>query len=451
MPAPASPEPSPPVQSLRSQFKQAAVYEVASFGFGQFLRFVSNLILTRILYPEAFGLMAMLYLILYGIQMLTDVGLSQAAIRSPRGEDPAFLDTTWSIKGVRGLLLWIVASLLAWPVSVLFREPILLLVIPIGGASAFVQGLYSMRLLLLRRQLRPAPIITLDLSAQVLGLLTTIGLALLGAGLWALVAGTLVGATAHTAGSYALPGTYRERFRIEPEARREIMHFGRWIFASSVVTFAAGRGDQFVLGRLLGAAGLGVYNIAIALAEMPDALISRVIDGVLFPTYARVHNERPGDFVRIYYRTRLALDALAQTALGGLVALGPWIVHLLYDVRYHGAAAILQILALRTSFTVLAAPCETALFSQGHTMYGFRRNAAVTVATFIAMPVGHALGGPIGLIWGAALARAAAIPMLWPAARRLGMLRIHRELLFIVFLAAGYGLGRIFLSMLPAR
>jgi O-antigen/teichoic acid export membrane protein len=425
--------------------------EVAGFGLGQVLRLGSNLILTRILFPEAFGLMAMLYLVLYGLQMLTDVGIAPATIRSARGDDAVFLDTAWSIKAVRGLVLWVLACLLAWPVAALFKEPALRLVIPVGSATAFIQGLYSMRLLSLRRHLRPGPIVALDLSTQVLGLLTNVGLAWAGLGLWSLVIGSLVTTAAHTGLSYLLPGKHRERFRIEPEARHEIMHFGRWVYASSVVTFASGRGDQLVLGRLLGAASLGVYNIALALAEMPDALIGRLIESVLFPTYSRTHNERPAEFARIYYRTRLALDAVAHTALGGLVALGPWIVGLLYDSRYQGAAAMLQILALRTSITVLVAPCETALFSHGLSQYAFRRNAAVAVATFVAMPIGHTMGGTMGLVWGAALARIVAIPVLWPAARRLGILRLNREMLFVVFLAAGYGMGRTLLLLLPAR
>jgi O-antigen/teichoic acid export membrane protein len=268
---------------------------------------------------------------------------------------------------------------------------------------------------------------------------------------WALVIGTLVAAAAHTGFSFLLPGTYRERFRTDPAARHEVMHFGRWIFASSAVTFAASRSDQLVLGRLLGAASLGVYNIALALAELPDALVQRMIDGILFPAYGRVYNERPADLPRIYYRTRLALDTLAHTALGGLIALSPWIIHLLYDKRYQGAAPMLQILALRTSLTVLASPCETALFAQGLSLYNFRRNLAVTACTFIAMPVGHALGGATGLLWGTTVARAAALAMLWPAAKRLGILKLHRELLFIPLLASGYGMGRALLLILPHR
>jgi O-antigen/teichoic acid export membrane protein len=439
---------SPRSERLASRLAKGAAVEVAGFGAGQILRLAANLVLTRILFPEAFGLLAMLSLVLYGLMMLTDVGLGSAVIRSPRGEDPLFLDTVWSIKVVRGLSLWVAASVIAWPASILFRERALLLMLVVGSASPFIQGFCSMRWMVLRRHLRPVPLVVLDLSTQIIGLTASISLVWAGLGVWALVVGTLVGTAAHTVLSFALPGTHRERFRMDPDARREVMHFGRWIFASSAVTFAAGRGDQLVLGRLLGAASLGVYNIALALAELPDALVGRVIDGMLYPAYSRVHNERKWDLPRVYYRSRLALDALAHTALGGLIALSPWIIHLLYDRRYQDASSMLQIIALRTSLTVLASPCESALFAHGLSMYNFRRNLAVAVCTLVAMPIGHALGGTNGLLWGTTVARAAALPILWPAARKLGLLKFHRELLFIPLLACGYLLGRALLWIL---
>lgn len=436
-------------ETLRSKVTKAATLEVVGFGVGQALRLGANLILTRLLFPEAFGLSAMVHLILYGLQMLTDVGLTPALVRSPRGDEPVFLDTVWSIKVLRGLFLWILASALAWPASLLFREPMLLLIIPVGSASSFIQGLCSMRVMTLRRHVKPLPVITLDLATQFLSLVVMVGLALVGFGIWSLVIGSLVAVAANSGFSYTLPGTHSERFRIEPQARSELLHFGRWIYASSVLTFAAGRGDQLFLGRLIGAAGLGVYNIALALAEVPETVIRRVIESALYPAYSRIHNERPRDFSRVYYRTRLVLDAYAHTALGGLIAVGPWIVHLMYDPRYHAASTMLQLLALRASVTTLCSPCEIALMSQGQSKYGFRRNAAVALTTFVAMPVGYALGGATGLVCGTVVARAAAIPVLWPAARRSGMLRVDRELLFLVFLACGYCLGRVVLLVLP--
>jgi O-antigen/teichoic acid export membrane protein len=427
---------------LGSRLARGALVEGAGFGASQLIRLAANIVLTRLLFPEAFGLMAMLSLLLYGLGMLSDVGLAPAVIRSPRGDDPLFLDTTWSMKVLRGLGLWAAAALLAWPASLLFREPALLYMIPVGGASAFLQGLYSMRLLVLRRQLRPVPIVALDLATQVIGVTASVSLAFAGLGVWALVVGTLLATAANAGLSFLLPGTHRDRFRMDPDARREVMQFGKWIFASSVVTFVAGRGDQLVLGRLLGAASLGVYNIALALAELPGALVARMVDAMLFPAYARVRAERPADFRRVYYRSRLALDLVAHTALGGLIALAPWIIDLLYDDRYLSAAPMLQILAFRTSLTLLAGPCETALFAHGFSIYGFRRNLAVAVSTFIAMPVGYAFGEAAGLLWGSAVARAAAFVAIWPAARRLGILSLRREFLFVPLLAGGYVLGR---------
>jgi O-antigen/teichoic acid export membrane protein len=192
-----------------------------------------------------------------------------------------------------------------------------------------------------------------------------------------------------------------------------------------------------------------VFNIALALAELPLAVAGRLIEGLLYPSYARVNQERPADFCRVYYRSRLVLDFMVHTALGGLVALAPWLIHVMYDHRYQDAAPMLQVLALRTSLTILANPCQSALFVRGLSVYAFRRNLVVAICTFLAMPIGNELAGAMGLLWGTAVARAAALPMLWPAAKAAGVLRLEREFLFIPFLALGYGLGRAVLLVLP--
>jgi O-antigen/teichoic acid export membrane protein len=440
-----------PRRGLGQRLVRGAVVEAAGFGLAQVIRLAANLVLARLLFPAAFGLMAMLSLVIYGIYMLTDVGIAQAVVRSERGDDPAFLDTAWSIQATRGLFLWVVASLLAWPIAQLFREPTLLLLVPVGSASAFLHGLASTRVLTLRRKLRPLPIVALETSTQLVGVLAMIGLAWAGFGVWSLVAGNLLSAALQAGLSHFLPGTHRERLRIDREARAEIARFGRWIYASSAMTFVAGRADQLVLGRLLGAASLGLYNIGLALAEAPEALANRVIAGIFYPLYARVHNEHPGELPRLYYRTRLAFDAVVHTALGGLVALSPWLITLLYDRRYVDAIPMLQILAVRTSVGLLAAPLETALTSQGHSVYGFRRNFFVGLSTFVAMPLGNAFWGVAGLLWGSTLARVAALAVLWPAARQRGLLRLRRELLAPLFLAVGYGLGGALAWILPGR
>jgi O-antigen/teichoic acid export membrane protein len=295
---------------------------------------------------------------------------------------------------------------------------------------------------LMRRHLRPLPIAILELSAQVSGMLATVIAAhFFHLGVSALVVGTLTNSFVHTGGSYLIPHPHKDRFGIEPQAKQEIFNFGRWIFLSSAVTFFAGRGDQFVLGRLLGAANLGLYNIALTLAEAPEALGTRVIGGVLYPLYARIYNERPDELPRAYYRSRLGFDALSHTALGGLYALAPFIIGVLYDERYKEAYTMLQILALRTAFSLMAVPCETCLTARGLSVYGFRRNSFVAVSVLVFLPIGHHFWGTSGVLWATAVSRIAALVALWPAARAHGILRLERELLVPVFLGFGYVLG----------
>jgi O-antigen/teichoic acid export membrane protein len=434
--------PAAPPEGLTKRAVSASVFEVATYGTAQIVRLGSSVILTRILFPEAFGVMTMLSLVLYGLHMLSDVGILQAVVQSERGDDPVFLNTAFTMQAIRGVVLWTVAALLAWPMSLLFKEPSLTWIIPAGALGSLLYGLTSMRICALRRHLRPLPIAILEITSQVGGLVATvISAKFFHMGVAALVVGTLTNSVLHTGGSHLIRYPHKDRFGMEPRARQEILTFGRWIFLSSIVTFAAGRGDQFVLGRVLGATNLGLYNIALTLAEAPEMLGNRVISGVLYPLYARIYNQRPEDLPRTYYRSRLAFDAVLHTSLGGLFALSYFIIDLLYDPRYLDAYRMLQILAVRTAFSLMAVPCETCLTARGLSVYGFRRNLFVAVSVFVFLPIGYYVAGIDGVLWATAVSRVAALVALWPAARVHGILRLERELLVPVFLAVGYALG----------
>lgn len=436
--------------AIQSAFR-ASLVEGSTFALSQALRLVSSMILTRVLLPEAFGVMAMLSLLLYGLHMLSDVGILQAVVRSPRGEDPAFLHTAFSIQALRGVWLWLTASALAWPLALLFREPSLVWIVPVGALGALLDGMASLRSCLLLREMRPLSLGFLELGAQVCGAaVTLVSAGLLELGVWSLVAGTLASGCVQTLGSHLLPHSHRDGFRWEPAARQEIFQFGRWIFASSAVTFLAGRGDQLMLGRILGASNLGLYNIAASLADLPEGLAQRFIRGVLYPVYARVFNERPADIMRVYYRSRLAFDALMQTAIGGLYAMAPWLIGLLYDARYQSASIMLQVLALRSALTLMAVPCESVLTAGGLGKYGFRANVTLAASVLVLLPVGYVLAGAEGVLWATVASRASALATLWHGAKEQGVLRFKRELVAPLAIAAGYLLGKGALWLLGA-
>src|SRR6056297_894581 len=110
--------------ALRARAIRSTALTVFKFGGANFLRLGSNLILTRILFPEAFGLMALVAVFLTGLKMFSDFGLNASIIRSARGDDPIFLQTAWTVQILRGIMLWLISVMLAGPVAAFYEEPL---------------------------------------------------------------------------------------------------------------------------------------------------------------------------------------------------------------------------------------------------------------------------------------------------------------------------------------
>lgn len=142
---------------------------------------------------------------------------------------------------------------------------------------------------------------------------------------------------------------YRTHFRWDPETRREIMHFGRWILGSSVASFVDTQRDRLFIGRLLGMGTLGGYGVARFVSEAIGAAVNRAITGVLYPVFSQLHRDEPERLADDYEFNTLRIDAVAQPALGVLAMVGDFVIMLLWDDRYGEAGWMLRILCARVA------------------------------------------------------------------------------------------------------
>jgi O-antigen/teichoic acid export membrane protein len=111
------------MSSIKKLAIRGAVWTIASYGTSQILRFGSNLILTRLLIPDVFGLMALVYVFISGLHLFSDIGIGTSIIQNKRGDDPVFLNTAWTMQVIRGVGLWICSLLIAWPVAAFYAKP----------------------------------------------------------------------------------------------------------------------------------------------------------------------------------------------------------------------------------------------------------------------------------------------------------------------------------------
>lgn len=399
--------PPEPRESIAKPAIRSSVWTLGGYGVGQIVRLGGNVLLARLLFPDVFGLMALVFVFVSGLAMFSDVGTGPAIVQSPRGDDERFLRTAWTIQCVRGGLLWAVSWIIAFPVAFFYGEPLLRWLVPAAAANALISGFESTAMHTAQRKLRLERLTILEVVSQVTGLLATVGLAAASRALhgandpravWAMVAGSLVSSLTRVAMSHLYLPSIRHRFTLDRESMRQLLHFGRWIFVSTVLTFCAFQADRLIFGKMIPLALLGVYSIGATLAALPTEAVARLGNVVIFPAYARIH-DRP-DFNALYARVRFPVVVGGAAIVTALLAGGPFLVGFLYDARYAQAGWILQLLSAAAWFRMLGVTNEAALLATGRVKWMASGNGAKAVGMALTLPLGYRLAGFQGALAG---------------------------------------------------
>jgi O-antigen/teichoic acid export membrane protein len=388
--------------SLKQKAIRGSLWTLVGYGLSQGFRLAGNLALTRLLTPEIFGLMTLVQTFLTGLQMFSDFGVFPNIIQSPRGDDPKFLNTAWTIQVIRGGGLWLGACLLAIPVAAFYNEPALLQLLPATGLTALIGGFTSTKLATAHRQLSMKDLTILDLVTGFFSILVTVAATLIFRSIWALVIGNLLGSLFRTIVSHRWLKGERNKFCWDLEAVREIQQFGRWIFISTIIGFFALQGDRLLFGKLLDVHFLGIYGIALGLSSMVEQIVDQVNKRVLFPTYSELIRERPQDLYPRLRKSRAILLVLGCACALLFVLGGNQLVDWLYDDRYREAGWILRVLAIAFLGRILSTTYEDILFAKGMTFSTMTLTVVGICIQIGALLVGYHLGGYQGVIIGIA-------------------------------------------------
>ena len=402
--------------SLDARFMRSSVFTLGGYAMGQVLRLASNLILTRLLFPEAFGMMALVSVIMQGLAMFSDVGVSPSIMQSKRGDDQKFLDTAWTIQVIRGVLLWIVACGLAVPVAALYGEPLLAWILPAAGTTLFISGFNPTRLDSANRHLLLGRLTGIDLAVQAIAVLIAVLLAWYLQSVWALViSGIVSSAMVLVAYNVFLPGQ-RNRFQWEREAASELIGFGKWIFLSTICGFLYMQGDKLLIGKFLTLEQFGIYNIGFFLASFPLLMGGMMTRKILIPVYRERPPAESIENFRKLQKMRLLLTGGMMAITGGVSMAGVVLIDLMYDARYLLAGTVVVMIAAMQMPQILVLTYEQAALAAGDSRRFFVLSAARAVLTLGFLYIGLSYGGLFGALVGQGLAGLAAYPfVVWLA------------------------------------
>ena len=450
-----------PTPSFKQRVIHASIWILGGDSLQQIIRLISNLILTRLLVPDMFGLMTVVTALMVGLTLFSDIGLRQMVIHSDKGADPRFLNIIWSMQIVRGWLIWLAAlglglllyvcGLLGWlSLGTVYAEPLLPWVIIVTALTAVIIGYESTWVIAAERQLLQKPIVRMQLISQLIGLAVMIIWAWILPNIWSLVFGSLVSCLVTTWMSHRYFPGEPNHWLWDKQECREVMLFGRWIIVSSVLGFLANNGDRLLLAGILSAELMGIYSIAFLIVMAVLMALMKINSSAIFPALSERHRSEPGRLKPLFYRFRLPLDAVILVLATLLMGLGELIINILYDHRYAGAGPILQMLSviLMAQIFSLADQCyltlgKSKLFS---ILAGIR-----AVAVFALFSLGHHFYGLEGALWGIILAYYSSVPVSLYLQGRYGILDIKRETLVLLAVGSILSTGSWFGLLDPIR
>ncbi len=424
------------LRSLESRALRGTYFVVIAYGLTMALRLLSSVVLSRLFLPEYFGLMALVSTVIVGMNLFSHVGLQDSIIQSPRGDEPVYLNTAWTIQVIRGAGLFLLTIPIAWPVAHFYRSPEIVSILPVLGFTCLIAGFSSPSLLTLGRHMGVGKLSALELATQFIQLVVSVIWALFQPTIWALVAGRVVSELARTVISFWILPEIRPRFTWDKESVRALVHFGRWILIGTALTFLALQSDRLILAKLVSFQLLGVYGIAFALSDIPRQIILQFCARVGFPFVAKFAERPRQEFRKLLLKYRLMVLAAGGLMIIAVVSTGDIFILHVYPKPYHGAAWMIAILAAGLWHTLLYSTTSPAVLSLQKAHYNAIAYLVYCIGLYIALPWGFHLLGMVGAVIAVALSDLPVYFVTAYSAWREGVSMLRQDgLLTVAFLA----------------
>lgn len=385
---------------LTGKVLKGTLWSIMEKGAQKFLQLASNLILTRLLFPEAFGLMALVTVFIMGLHMLSDMGVRPAIVQADNADDPDFLNTAWTMQIIRGMVLWILLAAIAYPISILYGEPELAKLLWFCGVVAVFQGCQSICIPLANRKLQLARLTMVKIGGQVTGIIAMTTLAILMESVWALAIGMVIGAFCELCLGHLVLRGHKHQLRFHKESAARIFRFGKWIFWSTIFSYFGGHGMRTIEGALVTTEVLGMIAIAGTMAWVAVEVVNHILRQVLFPALSIVNRQDASRFQAILIKIRLKLLVTTLPLFAFVSLLSNFIIGVLYDDRYLYAGPLLAILAVSGAANSLPTLYQNALLALGDSKTNFTLNCVSTTLKLIGMYIGYQLGEVFGMLAG---------------------------------------------------
>lgn len=273
------------------------------------------ILLARLLQPKDFGLMGIALLTMSILDIFSKTGFMEKLIQKKENIED-YLNTAWTVLVFRGIFIFAFMIFISSPVSTFFESPDALNIIRLVALSPLLIGLQNIGIVYFRRNLQFNKQFIYEVSGTAIDFVVAVVFAIIFRSVYALVFGLLAGDIIRLIVSYIL-SPVRPRFCFLIDKAKDMYIFGRWVLGSGILVFIATQGDDIFVGKLLGVAALGFYQMAYKISTLVVTEVTYVIEKVSFPVYAKIQD----NLIKLkqIYTDVLKLTAFVTIPIGGFI------------------------------------------------------------------------------------------------------------------------------------
>jgi O-antigen/teichoic acid export membrane protein len=320
---------------------------------------VSTLILARLLVPADFGLVAMATAIGGVLELMGAFSFDMALIQHRQAERRHY-DTVWTFGVIFGCACTLILALLAAPAAAFYHEPRLQAVVYVLALSYLINAFSNVGVVAFRKELEFGKEFQFILIRRLVTFTLTIGLAWWLHSYWALVAGMTAGRLVNVLMSYRM---HHYRPRLCLSAAGELFHFSKWLLINNALFFMVHDGATFLIGRMFGAAGLGIYTVSYEISNLPSTELVAPINRAAFPAFSKMQER--SQIARAYLGL-LGIIALLILPVGvGIAAVAEPLVLTALGPQWTNATPLIQLLALHGALAALQGNNGTVWLAMG--------------------------------------------------------------------------------------
>lgn len=354
-------------------------------------------ILARFLDPSAFGLMALVMVVIGFSHAFLDMGISNAIIHKQEISHEQ-LSTLYWVNVLAGVLLFVIVCAVAPVVAAFYKEPELTHLTILVGVTFLMQPFGQQFMILWQKEMRFAEMAKIDINNKLVSLVVSVWFAYQGYGVYALVYGTLAGVAAQTT-QFLVIGLreHQPSFVFRVEKIKEFMSFGAYQMGEKTVNYFNFQIDTILIGKLLGTEALGIYSIAKQLIMRPAQVFNPIITKVTFPAMAQIQ-ENTERLKNIYLKTINYLSSANFPVYAFIFIFAADLVLVLFGEKWLAAVSIIQLLSVWGALRSTGNPVGSLLMAKGKAKWGFWWNLGL----LFYVPVGIYIGsywGLMGISW----------------------------------------------------